>query len=723
MSKSNSKDERKPDLSIPDQDVLEEKVKAMLDIEDKVEETSNDEKKEKVIKIDHIDEEPILSAPELPTDNALSSEKSKKINVIEHTEETEDKEIDEQEENQEDKNNKEEPAKENDEPDKPKEEPLAEADDDQTESQEPANSQTINHKPDITPVTKESKVESVIQDEKTTKAVEDIVAKESDELLSYEDNNKNTPADSPRKPILARLFTKLFGTTKKKIIAVSTVFILLIVVFAVPTSRYKILNTIGVRASVVASVTDASTGQPLKNVSIKVGTVEAKTDSQGQATLNGIILGSQEMIVNKRAFAEEKQFITVGLGDNQAPAVSLDPTGVQYAFVVTDFISKNPIHKAEVSFGEASAISDENGKIRLTIEDSQDIEKLDLDFTKDGYRKEDIEIDAEDRVEKDISMVSSRKHIFVTKRDGNYDVYSIYVDGKYEEKILTGTGNERDDIDLKLKPNESIAAYVSTKSGEENQDKFKLSTLSIINSENSQVDDIDKSERIQLIGWIDDSLVYVKATAGSSASKPDRHKLIAYNYKTKESKEIASSNYFNDVIIADNKIYYAPSGALSPQQAKLYRVAVDGDQKTEIAQIEVYKIFRADYENLQISANQNWLNLRIGEDKVTAATSPPSNPRSRIYSDSLDGKNSLWVDNRDGKGVLINYEEDSRNELTLKSENGLADPVYWLNDRTVVYRVYNENESADYILSLDGGEAKKIADVTNANAVDDWYYY
>ena len=128
-----------------------------------------------------------------------------------------------------------------------------------------------------------------------------------------------------------------------------------------------------------------------------------------------------------------------------------------------------------------------------------------------------------------------------------------------------------------------------------------------------------------------------------------------------------------------------------------------------------------DFDNLAVSAQQEWLAIRLGEDKATNLSTQPANVTSRIYVDSPDKKHSLWVDNRDGKGVLVAYQPETSDEITLRSQNGLQAPVRWF--KIVVFRISNNQETADYAVSLDGGEPKKIRDVTNTGSVDKWYYY
>ncbi|MCA9328899.1 hypothetical protein KC959_03935, partial [Candidatus Saccharibacteria bacterium] len=75
------------------------------------------------------------------------------------------------------------------------------------------------------------------------------------------------------------------------------------------------------------------------------------------------------------------------------------------------------------------------------------------------------------------------------------------------------------------------------------------------------------------------------------------------------------------------------------------------------------------------------------------------------------GMNALWVDVRDGKGVLLGYNVTEKTESVVRTEAGLGDPVYWLDNTHFVYRVSTTQETADYVMSIDGGEPQKLADV------------
>lgn len=574
-----------------------------------------------------------------------------------------------------------------------------------------------------------SDIEDTLDDHKTEEAVKDIIAKESDDLLEADDE-KIAKAFSAEKPSKWQRFKSgwknYWANPKKRWLTIGILTAIFIAAWIVPVSRYFMLNTAGARAKLSVRVLDQSTRQPLKNVRVTAGGTTAVSDNEGFARLTSVKLGPTTLQIERVAFAPINQNITVGWGSNPQGEVMLDPTGVQYTFIATDYLSGKPIEKVEASSGEASAYSDKDGTVVLTVDKPSD-ENLEVTLKGDGLREEKRTIPTEIKDQTSVQMVPGRKHVFVTKRDGTYDVYSVYADGKEEKKILAGTGSERDDIMVLVHPTEEMAAVVSTRDNQRNSDGFLLSTLTLIDLNDASTQKVTQSERVQLVGWSGDRLVFVQVAAGTSAANPKRHRLLSHDYKTNQTDEIAAANYFNDVLMVGNKAYYAPSSTYQPSAAnsKLYKVNADGSNRETVFDAETWNIFRINHDKLAISIGQNWyeLDLTSPNAQPKKLEGQPANITSRVYIDSPDGKNSLWVDERDGKGVLLSYQPSTKNESTLLQEGGLRTPVRWLNNSVVIFRVNTEDETADYALSLNGGEPKKIRDVTNTNSVDTWYYY
>lgn len=579
---------------------------------------------------------------------------------------------------------------------------------DKTESEQPTN---INEDEVIPPEP------DVFTAPETDKAVEDIVESESDELLEVADAIKDTdePVTSVKKP-RQNLWQLFKGWWAKPAFRWAVIIIIVggaLAATLVPASRYFVLNTVGVSSSSSLLVLDESTAQPLKNVEVKVGSVTNKTDAEGRVYLRKLKLGPTHLSIQKRAFAPVSKKITIGFGSNPLGDFQLKPTGSQYVFRVVDFLSTKPIGKVEASSGEAVALSNDKGEIKLTIDKTND-EPLQVTIKGKSYRTEKLVIKTDDKAENTVKLVPARKQVFVSKRTGKYNIYGIYVDGKDEKLILAGSGSEREDMVLVPHPTSDTVAYVSTRGNQRNSDGFLLSNLILINSSDNTTTNITASERIRIIDWSGDRLVYVVVTAGSSANSPKRYRLMSYDYLENTEKELASSNFFNDVILVNGAIYYAPSSAYQTGITGFYKVTVDGTDIQTLFKQEVWNIFRTNYDNFALSVQQQWFEYRLGAASPSKLNSAPANQESRTYVGSPDAKHSIWVDKRDGKGVLLVFDITTKNDKTLRSQSGLDYPIRWLNDTAIIYRVKTDQETADYAISIQGGEPLKIRDVTNS---------
>lgn len=561
-----------------------------------------------------------------------------------------------------------------------------------------------------------------LEEQSTSKAVDDIVAQEADELLAAHDGKiaaaaAPEPVAKPRKGFFKRFFGAWWHSKPARNFTILLVLLGFGAAAAYPASRYYVLNAAGVRASSSVTVLDLTNNQPLKNATFSIGDVSAKTDGEGRAEVTGLRLGPSSMKINKPAFADVSQPVTIGWGSNPLGEFKVKATGVQYKFNLTDFVTKEKIAKAEASSGQADARSDDKGELVLTIPRTE-LEEMEVNITAENYRNETIKLPTNKTETTDLQMVPSKKHVFVTKRSGKFDVYKIDVDGKNEERVLAGTGSERSEaMALSVHPTRDVAALVSSRENAQNKDGFNLSTLTLINLSDNQPLKAAQSERIQLIDWIGNKLVYVKIGEGESAASPNRHRLIAYDIDSKTERELASTNYFNDVISVNGAIYYSPAQYQVNGQVGLYKINAEGNNRKMIYEKEVWNLFRTSYDKLSVSMGQDWFELNLANDNLTKAGGAPPVLKSRVYYDSPDAAASLWVDDRDGKGVLLSYGKDSKEDKVLQTLSGLKNPLRWLDSKHFIFRVSTSQETADYVAGL-SGEPIKVRDVTDTGGID-----
>ena len=517
-------------------------------------------------------------------------------------------------------------------------------------------------------------------------------------------------------------FTGMWSNPKKRKKLLVGVVAVIVLLFVVPVTRYFILNTVGFRSSASVKVLDAGTGQPLKNVTVNIAGKSAETDDMGYARVEKIKLGKTALSIERVAFADSSKTVTIGWGSNPLGDHTLEPVGLQYSFKTIDYLSGQPVVGAEAFSGEASAFSNESGEIVLTL-DTKANEEVEVMITADGYRTESQKDTADDNVI-ELKMVPANKHAFVSDKSGEYDVYTVDADGKNEKRVLSGSGSERDDIILAAHPEQNKAALVSTREGVRNSDGYLLSTLTLIDLDTTQTSSLGRAERFQIIGWSGNRLMYVQIGAGTSAANKDRHRLLSYDFESGETTEVATSNYFNAVTLVQNKLYYAPSANDGNVNVSLFRVDPDGQNTEVILGDETWNMFRKDYDTLTVAVGQTWYEYAVnGEEDPVALDTPPENPSSRNYIDAPDGVQSAWIDQQDGKGVLLSYDKNTQEDKEITKKSNMVYPVRWLNPKTIVYRVVSDTETADYAVNIDGGEPKKIVDVSSTVGIENWYYY
>jgi len=673
------------------------------------------------------EEDKELNEQESEPTESITEPTSKKIDVQEDTDELDTKEeiteveedsyIDELtdesniDENTEDSEDKAETIKESDNEDSQEENLNSEKTEDEAKSVDITETKTVG---DAIEKSK-NEPESFKSDADVDAAVDDIVRSESDEAIAEADAKVAALQEKKSKVSFGQKIKNVFAAWwNNKPVRYGTFAALILLFTAIvllPTTRYTVLNAIGIRVNSSMIVVDSQTRLPLKDINVQLQDKFGKTNEEGEISFNDLKLGESILIISKLGYADTNEQIVLGWGSNPIGEQPLVATGEQYTFVLSDWKSGAVISDAEATSGENSARADDTGKIVLTIGE-KNISNIEVKITANNYRGEVFTSEQLNNKNINVKMVPSKNHIFVSTRDGKYDLYKIDVDGLNEKILLTATGKEREVPIVVPHPTKNIVAFTSSREGDVNSDGFTLDGLFIIDSSTAEQERIARSEQLQVIGWSGDNLVFLQVVEGTSAGNDQRSKLVSYNYTTGERKDLASSNYFNDVELVGNKLYYAVSSFAVPEsQAKLYSVDVDGQNNGKLVDYQVWNIFRTKYDTLLFSAvDQKWFQ-QVGDSPIEEIAKQNA-PLSQHFVESPDGKRTVWVEIRDGKGVLLKSSTEEIKEEQVISAPGLYDVLYWVNDSTVVLRFISTSETADYVLNLDGGNIQKITDVT-----------
>jgi len=557
------------------------------------------------------------------------------------------------------------------------------------------------------------------EDPETARAVDDIVAKEGDELLAAEDA-KHEPDTTGQRSFGQKLkdfFVAWWRNKKARWITILVILAAIGGAAAVPKVRYGVLNTVGVRAAVTIIAVDDSTQLPLKNVTLSVAGQQATTDINGVARIDHLKLGPQTVTVRRIAFQTVTQHVVLGWGSNPLGNISLKAVGVQYTIQVNDYLSGKPIANVEATSNGVEALSDKHGKVTLTIDtEDADGQNVPVAIILSGYRTEQLSLPADATKLTNVQLVTDRKDVFISKQSGHYDLYKVDIDGKNKQVLLPATGNENENISLVMSPNGDQAALVSTRDNMRDSDGYLLTTLTLVNIATGNAVALDHAEQIQIVDWIDKRLIYQEASAGTSAANAQRYRLLSYDYVSSSRIQLATANQFNGVLTANSVIYYALASTDPNVKPVFAKVRPDGTGRQTVYNQEVWSMFRSDYNTVALQTPTGWANYSI-QTGIVARADPPTSFVSRVYYDSPDGNQSLWVDTRDGQGALIAYKLADSKDAVVQTSDGLTYPVRWLNADTVIYSVANRAETAHYVLALSGGKPHKITDVTHTYGI------
>jgi len=558
-----------------------------------------------------------------------------------------------------------------------------------------------------------AEADALLDNPDTEKAVDDIVAKESDELLGVQDGKTGPPNAVVGQGFGHRLKHFLHSWWRNKWARWLTILALVAIIAAVasvPRTRYAVLNTFGVRSSASVTVLDVTKQLPLKNVTVSMGDQHMQTDVHGTAIFHHLKLGNYQLTIKRIAFASLSRQLIIGWGSNPLGSVTLQPVGTQYVIQVNDYLSGKPISGAEADSDQGNALADQNGRITLTVDDTN-VTTLAVQIQAKGYRTENVTLSAATAQSSVQPLVPAQKDVFVSKDSGHYDVYSMDLDGKNKKLVLAGTGNETDNISLLVSPDGSLAALVSTRDTVRDGDGFLLSTLTVMNLAQGTSMPVDHAEQIQLIDWLDGRLIYRSTIAGASAANAQRNRLIAYTFSSNLRQQLASANQFNMALTAQGKVYYAASSTDPGATLGLFRIKSDGTGREQLSNQEVWTGLRSSYNVLSLQTPDSWYTYDIAAGQL-GKSSAPGNLLNYAFVPSPDGTRAAWVDIRDGKGVLLLDAIATGQNMSLTTQTGLVSPAHWAGNKAIIYRVSTPNESGEYVISPDGGAPHKLADVT-----------
>ena len=594
---------------------------------------------------------------------------------------------------------------------------------------------TVETKPKVIAPVEEQQVEPTpidesnpkIENKETDKAVEDIVAKEGDALLAAQDaavKKANTPARKETTGFKAKLKRILKSKTTWAIIAA-----LLIVLFAIPQTRYAILGLV-IKKQVSIEVLDSKTNTPVSNALIVIDGDKIKTNPEGKVSIS-LGVGPKTLSVTKQYYQTSSSSIFIGLKGEANQNVKLAATGRQVPITITNSITGSPVANAEIQVLKTSAKTDKKGKATIVLPTVSDAAQATIKAKGYNDTKVAVQITNEAVRQNDFRITPTGKVYFLSNQSGHIDVVKSNLDGTDRKVVLAGTGKEE-------ARNTSLLAsrdwrYVMLKSKRDSGQP----ALYLIDTTGDKVDQVDSTNGdVEPIGWYGHYFMYSLVNNAVSQSKSGKQVVKSYDADKNQLSQIDqtqaegnASTYgyqvFDNFHILNNLLSYTVQWntydatgngfSLNGKNDAIRGVQPNGQNKKD------YQTFAAAgvsyIQSAQFGPQNVYYSVYNGDNGSTAYYQFDSQSASAVknidqgdmnktyptYLISPNGSQTLSSDVRDGKYTLFIGDSNGKNPKQISS-NGDYAPYGWYGDNMILV---SKGNNQLYVMPVDGLPATK----------------
>lgn len=527
----------------------------------------------------------------------------------------------------------------------------------------------------------------------------------------------------------------------KKVSIPLAIVLVLLVLLAIPFTRYKILGLFW-KQTVYVVVKDSATNQPVSEATVTIAGKSAKTNSTGSADLNKIPVGTQKISVTKKYYKDASSKVLVGLRQSKSKTpfmVSVQATGRQVPVAVNSKITGQPLADVLVTAGESEGRTDKEGKVLIVVPAEEKTSKVTI--SAQGYNSFEatLEVTEQSVPGNTFLLAPAGKIYFLSKLSGKVDVVKTNLDGSERQIVLAGTGKE-DTKDTVLLASRDWK-YLALKSKRDGGNSAKLF---LIDTSSDKVTTMDEGDAyFTLNGWDDHRFVFTVDRNTVQLWQPKKYALKSFNAESKqlatldETEGVGSSDsnyasdYLDNVYVLPGKVVYTRTWRqynnltdITLHKTRIMSVDPGGQNKNTLKDfsttttVYVSNIVAKLYEPTEVYF---WINF-VGKDqefykyqdnKVILTTEANPDTFNKFYSTYLlspSGKAAFWYEPRDGKNTLFTGNNEGKDEKQIATLSEYT-PYGWFSDE---YLLVSKNSSELFIMpkvgTKEGGQVLKITD-------------
>ena len=567
-------------------------------------------------------------------------------------------------------------------------------------------------------------------------ATEEVEQVEQPEEVTTPETESEKAPEPQTKPGLKQKLAKWKTTylAHKKISIPATIVALLLIIGAVPATRYPVLG-LAMKKNFSATVVDSKTNKPVSSVDVTLDGKTAKTGQDGKVTFSKIPVGKYQLQVSKKYYQDATSNAFVPIKGSGSGQISINATGRQVKIQVVNKITNKPIKDAELSAADTEVKTDGNGEATIVLPASADTQKASV--TANGYNKFDsnvkvTESDAVDSANK-FQITPSGKVYFLSKRTGKINVMNSDLDGTNQTVIVAGTGAESDTDTVLLASQDW--KYLAFKS---KRDEHKDPVLYLIDTANgNKMTTTDEAVgtpiTFTMVGWSGHNFVY-QVDRSLLDWQPKKQSLKSYNAESDKITIIddtaaegtgASSysgidyrhEYYGTTIVVGETInftkswvsgiYTADGSALAGKQSNIYSVSVTGQNRKTVKSFDANKVSFIEsrlykpkevYYRVFVNGVYDYYEL---DDANFSQKGDLGNEFTQAYPTYLyspSNSQTFWAESRDGKNTLFVGDNEGDHGTTIASLSDYTTYGWFTND----YLLLSKNSSELYITGVAG---------------------
>lgn len=514
--------------------------------------------------------------------------------------------------------------------------------------------------------------------------------------------------------------------TRKRLIVLAVIGLLVAIVLAVPFLRYGAFGMF-VKKTVELKIVDAQSNRPVSGVKVALGRQDGESDAEGVVRITDVAVGDYTAKFEKSHYETKETSVRVPLiMKPEDTPYTLEATGRVVEITVKNRFTGALVSGAEVTAAEANAISDDAGLATLVVDPGH--ETAEVNVVAEGYNELKVAISLKDSEQFAVDVVPAGKVAFMTKRSGKIDVMTSNLDGSGQEMLLEGTGKESDNSTaLVPSPDWKYAAFMSERDG-----TAKLYLLSLSDKKVTVID--DKYPQHQIAGWVKDRVYYLAQNHYTPNWEPKTNAIVMYHAGSgtrtviDESLASGTNNFdfvnqsFSPARIVDGRVLYAKTWRygmwVTDQSRPATIVSVTDASKRTLREVQASPGWSVEFVTDQ--PNTALFHVTTPEDTSEfyqykdGAITPKGSlswaqlmNNNRTFVTSPNGQRVMWSEQRDGKNVSFM----SNTPFTEQKEfaNGEYRIHSWMTDN---YVLYSKNNSELYITNVGGvlDGAHKITD-------------